>query len=130
MLDEAGPLARRQLGLTLLRLVGAGLRNVLLFGPQSQDVEKAIAGLASTVAFVAREASPGASGLPPGPEIVIVGVGAPLREAHLGARPGGQERVLIVPSDIRSPGRPHVLLSQCHNGRILTLRELYGRLIA
>lgn len=128
-LDE-GMLARRRLPDVLARLAGFGLRNLVVFGDADPDFDRAIDNLRDLVAFVARDAIPGASALPPGPEIVLVGAGAALRPAHLAARATGQERILIVRPDTRSPSRPQLPLDACHDGRVMSLREVQGRLLA
>lgn len=101
-LDGEGLLARQRLPDVLTRLVGFGIRNLLLFGEPDPAVDRAVASLRALVAFVARDGTPGVSALPPGPEIVLVGAGAALRPAHLAARAQGQERILFVRPDVRS----------------------------
>ncbi|MBP0496278.1 protein DpdF [Roseomonas indoligenes] len=128
-LDE-GMLARRRLPDVLARLTVFGLRNLVVFGEADPDFDRAIDSLRDLVVFVARDAIPGASALPPGPEIVLVGAGAPLRPAHLAARVTGQERILFVRPDARSPSRPQLPLDACHDGRVMPLREVQGRLLA
>jgi len=129
-LDDGGVLARRRLPDVLARLVGFGLRNLLVVGGPDPEIDRAVAGLHDLLAFVARGAVPGASVLPPGPEIILVGAGAALRPAHLAVRAPGQARILFVRPDVRSPSRPHLPLDECHDGRVMSLREVQVRLLA
>jgi hypothetical protein len=130
LIDDTGPLARQRLGDVLIRLTASGIGNIVLFGTPDKDVESAVSELASTTAFVARDATPGVTGLPTGPEVLIVGNHAPLREVHLDVRRSGEERIILIRDTARAPSRPNLLLRQCYSGRLMTLSEVYGRILS
>jgi hypothetical protein len=128
-IDESGRSFRRRLGDALVRLARAGMFNIVVFGRPTAEVEMALSTIASTVAFVARTTVLGVPVLPRGPEIVLVGEDASLREVHLGPRVAGSERLILIPANARSPTRPHLPIAESHDGRVIKFRELYSRLL-
>jgi hypothetical protein len=68
--------------------------------------------------------------LPPGPEIVVVDRNAKLQDVHTRERLPGRERLILMRRDTPSPSRPTLPFVDCYDGRVLTLDELYGRILS
>jgi hypothetical protein len=71
-----------------------------------------------------------ATGLPPGPELVLVGHGVRLNKANLKSRLPGDERIFILPPSLAAPDKPDLALTDIFAGAQLGFDQLYRRLTA
>lgn len=107
-----------------------GMTKLALVGETGIDEQLAFAQIKRRAFFVSRSTTPVATGLPPGPELVLIGRGAGLKQANLKARMPGDERILIVPTGIASPNKPDLALIEVFPGSQFSFVQFYRRLTA
>lgn len=111
-------------------LASKGITKLALIGETGLDEERAFERIKRRVFFVGRSSTPVATGLPPGPELVLVGRGGRLTKANLRERERGDERIFIVPPSLAAPEKPDLALSDIFAGGQLSFDQLYRRLTA
>lgn len=106
-------------GITKLALIGeTGIEEDLVFNRVKRRAF-----------FVGRSETLVGTGLPPGPEVVLIGRGVRLNAANLKKREIGDERILVLPQNLVAPNKPDLTLAEVFDGRQLTFEQLYGRLM-
>ena len=111
-------------------LARKGLTKLAIIGEPHIDEERAFPQIKRRAFFVGRATSLLTTGLPPGPELVLVGRGVPLNRANLSPRAVGDERIFILPTGLASPDKPDLLIANIFDGPQLSLHEVYRRLTA
>jgi ATP-dependent DNA helicase RecQ len=127
--QDRGKRWERRLGEVLATLGEQGFMNLSVISEVDGFLDSLIPGLSRRPWFVARSAALTPGRLPPGPEIVVAGSGFTLTTANLGPRSQGRERILIVPDDTETPGRPDLALWSQHGGRSMPFAEFHRRLV-
>lgn len=111
-------------------LARQGMTKLALIGETEIDEGRAFDRVERRAFFVGRSATLIGTGLPPGPEIVLVGHGVRLNTANLKKREKGDERVFVLPPKLASPAKPDLPLAEVFDGRQLSFDQLYGRMMA
>lgn len=111
-------------------LARQGMNKLALIGQTGVDEESAFERVKRRAFFVGRSATLVASGLPPGPEFVLVGHGVTLKSANLKKREMGDERIFVLPPSIAAPEKPDLPLAEVFDGGQVSFDQLYGRLMA
>ena len=122
--DQTGLAGSRRLGDTIARLQRAGLAKLILLGEPPFDMKRVLLAAETTPMFVSKLTSLAKSRLPPGPELIIVGLNQKLGQASTDPRLG-RARILIVPEDQSTLGGRR--LRDVFGGRVLALEEFNGR---
>lgn len=107
-----------------------GVHKLALLGDTEIDEARTFERIKRRAFFVGRSATALTTGLPPGPELVLVGRGVHLTKANLKARASGDERIFIVPPDHAAPDKPDLALTEIFSGSQLSFDQFYGRLMA
>lgn len=107
-----------------------GMTKLALIGETGIDEARAFARIRRRAFFVGRSAMLVATGLPPGPELVLVGHGVRLNKANLKSRLPGDERIFILPPSLAAPDKPDLALIDVFAGAQLGFDQLYRRLTA
>ncbi|MCZ8323098.1 MAG: protein DpdF [Novosphingobium sp.] len=111
-------------------LARQGMSKLALIGDTGIDEARAFAKIQRRAFFVGRSETLLATGLPPGPELVVIGRGVPLRKANFKHRAPGDERIFILPSGFVAPEKPDLALTEIFDGPQLSFTQLCGRLTA
>ena len=111
-------------------LARKGLNKLAIIGEPHIDEERAFAQIKRRAFFVGRATSLITTGLPPGPELVLVGRGVPLNRANLKPRAQGDERIFILPPGLASPDKPDLPIDNIFDGPQLSLAQVDRRLTA
>ena len=111
-------------------LARQGMTKLALIGQTAIDEERAFARIQRRAFFVGRSATLITTGLPSGPELVLIGRGVQLNKANLKKRTPGDERVFILPPNLAAPDKPDLALADIFAGGQLSFDQFYGRLMA
>lgn len=111
-------------------LARQGISKLALIGESALDEKRAFARIERRAFFIGRAETLVATGLPPGPELVLIGRNVRLNKANLKQRVSGDERIFIVPPNIVAPEKPDLLLASIFDGNQFTFDQFYGRLMA
>ena len=111
-------------------LARLGMNKLALIGETEIDEERAFERIQRRAFFVGRSSTLVTTGLPPGPELVLVGRDVQLKKANLKQREGGDERIFILPHSLASPDKPDIALADIFDGPQLNFIQLYRRLTA
>ena len=111
-------------------LARQGMYKLALIGDTGIDEARAFGKIERRAFFVGRSESLLATGLPPGPELVVIGRGVRLSKANFKRRAQGDERIFILPPDFAAPDKPDLSFVNVFDGRQLSLDQLHGRLTA
>lgn len=118
----------RRFGELLEALARQGMNKLALIGETGIDEKRVFERIRRHPYFVGRAHSTVATGLPPGPELVVVGFGGRLTNANLRERKAGDERIFIVPPRLAAPDKPDLPLADIFAGRQLSFDKLYRSL--
>ena len=111
-------------------LARKGMIKLALIGETGIDNERAFVRIQRRAFFVGRSATLMSTGLPPGPELVVVGRGVRLSKANLKKRLPGDERIFILPPNLAAPEKPDLGLADIFAGEQLSFDQFYRRLTA
>lgn len=120
----------RRFAEVLEALTRQGISKLALIGDTGLDEARAFARVERRAFFVGRSETLVATGLPSGPELVLVGRGVRLNSANLRRRDAGDERIFILPPNFAAPEKPDLALAEIFAGAQLSFDQFYGRLTA
>lgn len=107
-----------------------GVTKLAMIGETALNEERAFARVQRRAFFVARSTTLIGTGLPPGPELALLGRGVQLNKANLKRRVPGDERIFILPPNLAAPGKPDLPLVDVFAGGKLSFEQFYRRMTA